>query len=67
LKLDNGSKLHLSNILYVLGLKNTLLSISCLEDKGERVSFVDVKILVWGKNSSIDNVSVIGIREGSLY
>lgn len=29
LKLENGAKLHLNNILYVPGLKKTLLSISC--------------------------------------
>ena len=67
LKLDNGSKLHLNNILYFLGLKKNLLSISCLDDKGERVSFVDGKVLVWGKDSSIDKARVIGVHEGSLY
>lgn len=33
LKLENGAKLHLNNILYVLGLKKNLLLISSLEDK----------------------------------
>jgi len=33
LKLENGAKLCLNNILYVLGLKKNLLSISFLEDK----------------------------------
>ena len=46
LKLENGAKLHLSNILYVLGLKNNLLSISCLEEKGDSVAFIDGKVLV---------------------
>ena len=32
LKLENGAKLHLNNILYVAGLKKNLLSISCLEE-----------------------------------
>ena len=67
LKLENGSKLHLNNILYVLGLKKNLLSISCLEDKGKRVAFVDGKLLVWGKYSSIDKARAIGVREGSLH
>lgn len=44
-----------------------MLSISCLEDKGDRVSFVDGKVLVWGKDSSINKAKVIGVREGSLY
>ena len=67
LKLESGSKLHLNNILYVPGLKKNFLSISCLEDKGDRVAFFDVKFLVLGKESSIDKAMVIGVREGSLY
>ena len=67
MKLENGAKLHLNNILYVPGLKKNLLSISCLEDKGDRVAFIDGKVLVWGKDSSIDKAMVIGVREGSLY
>ena len=66
LKLDNGAKLHRNNILYFPGLKKNLLSISCLEDKGDRVAFVDGKVLAWGKDSSIDKARVIGICEGSL-
>lgn len=66
LKLNIGSKLHLNNILYVPGLKSSLLSISCLEDKGERIVFVDGKVLVWGKYSSIEKAMIIGVREGSL-
>jgi len=67
LKLENGAKLHLNNILYVLGLKMNFLSISCLEDKEDRVSFVDGSVLVWGKYSSIDKARVIGVHGGSLY
>ena len=62
LKLENGSKLLLNNILCVPSLKKNLLSISCLEDKGERVAFIDGKVLVWGKDSSIDKARVIGVR-----
>jgi len=67
LQLDNGSKLHLHNIRYVLGLKKNLLSIYFLEDKGERISFVDGKVLVLGMNASIDKARVSGVSEGSLY
>ena len=49
LKLENGAQIHLNNILYVIGMKNNCLSISCLEDKGDRVTFVDGKVLVCGK------------------
>ena len=67
LKMENGAKFHLNNILYVPGLKKNLLSISCLEDKGDIVSFFDGKVLVWEKYSSIDKARVIGVHEGSLY
>jgi len=52
---------------YVPGLKENLLSISCLEDKGDRVAFVDSKFLVWGRDSSIEKAKVIGVCEGRLY
>ena len=67
LKIENGVKFHLNNILYVPGLQKNLLSISCLEDKGDIVSFFDGKVLVWRKYSSIDKARVIGVHEGCLY
>jgi len=41
LELEFGGNIHLNNILYVPGLKKNLLSISFLEDKGDKVAFVD--------------------------
>jgi len=35
-----------NNILYVPGLKKNLLSISCLDDKGDMIGFVYGKVLV---------------------
>jgi len=67
IELESGQNVHLTNILYLLGLKNNLVSISCLEDKGDRVAFVDRKVLVWPKGFSIDYARVIGIHEGRLY
>ena len=40
-QLDSRDTLHMSDILLVPGLKKNLLSVSALEDKGYRVSFVD--------------------------
>jgi hypothetical protein len=34
IKLESGNHVHLSNVLYVPGLEKNLVSISCLEDKG---------------------------------
>jgi hypothetical protein len=66
-KLKTGNNVHLSNVLYVLGLEKNLVSISCLEDKGNIIAFVDGKVLSWHKDSSIENARVIGNRESNLY
>jgi len=67
LELEYGGNIHLNNILFVQGLHKSLLSISSLEDKGDRVAFIDGKLVVWGKKSSIENGRMIGIWEGRLY
>jgi hypothetical protein len=66
-KLKTCNNVHLSNVLYVLGLEKNLVSISFLEDKGNQIDFVDGKVLSWHKDSSIENARVIGTREGNLY
>jgi hypothetical protein len=66
-KLESGIHVHLSNVLYVPGLEKNLVSISCLEDKGNRIAFMDGKVLSWHNNSSIEDARVIGSREGNLY
>jgi hypothetical protein len=66
-KLKTGNNVHMSNVLYVPGLAENLESISCLEDKGNIIAFVNAKVLSWPKDSSIENARVIGIHEGKLY
>jgi hypothetical protein len=66
-KLKTGNNVHLSNVLYVPGLEKNLISISFLEDKGNRIAFVYVKVLSWPRDSSIKNARVIGTHEGRLY
>ena len=39
-KLDSGKTMKMKDILFVLGLKKNILSISTLDTKGMRVSFV---------------------------
>jgi hypothetical protein len=58
-KLKTGNNVHLRNVLYVSGLKNNLVSISFLEDNGNRISFVDGKVLSWFRDSNIENARVI--------
>ena len=65
-KLKTGNNVHLSNVLYVPSLEKNLVSISCLEDKGNRIAFVDGKVLSWHKDSNIENARVIGIRKGNI-
>jgi hypothetical protein len=66
--LKSGNNVHLSNVLYVPGLENNLVSISCLESKGNRIAFVDGEVLLsWSRDSNIENAKVIGTREGRVY
>jgi hypothetical protein len=67
IKMKAGNYVHLINVLYVPGFEKNLVSISCLEDKGNRIAFMDGKVLSWHKDSSIENARVIGSREGNLY
>jgi hypothetical protein len=66
-KLKIGNNVHMRNVLYVPGLENNLVSISFLEYKGDRIAFVDGKVLSWSRDSNIDNARVIGTDEGRLY
>jgi hypothetical protein len=66
-KLESGNHVHLSNVLYVPGLEKNLVSISCLEDKGNKIAFIDEKVLSLESDSSIEDGRVIGRREGNLY
>ena len=59
--------MKMKKVLYVLGLKNILLSISSLDKKGYRVSFIYGKVLMWSKGKTIEDVMVIGEEEGGLY
>jgi len=47
LKLENGGNINLNNILFVPCLQKNPLSMSCLEDKGDRVAFINGKVVVW--------------------
>ena len=53
--LDFRKFLKMKNVLYVLGLKKNILSISTLDAKGMRVEFVDGQVLMWRKGKTIDD------------
>eukprot|EP00253_Pinus_taeda_P026491 PITA_26491 len=50
LKLNQGNTIHLPDVLYVPDLKNNLVSISAMEDKGYKVTFSDGKVRIWKNN-----------------
>jgi hypothetical protein len=66
-KLKTGNNVHLNNALYVPSLEKNLVSIYFLEDKGNKIAFVDGNVLSWDKDSIIENDRVIGSREGNMY
>jgi len=65
-RLESGKVMNMKEVLYVLGLKKNLLSISALEEKGFRVDFIDGQVLMWIKGKNFNNAVVIGIQ-GGLY
>jgi hypothetical protein len=57
----------LRDVLYVLGLKKNLVSVSTIEDRGIEVLFRDGKVLLYPKGSPLTSAKVIGIRHEKLY
>ena len=48
-KLDSRTSLNMEDVLYVLGLKKNILSISVLDAKGMRATYFDGKVLMFRK------------------
>ena len=57
----------MKDVLYVPGLKKNILSISALDAKGMRVTFVDGQVLMCPIEKTIDDAIVIGEQDGGLY
>ena len=66
-KIDFEKSLKMQDVLYVLGFKKNLLSISALYAKGIRVAFVDGQVLMWSRGKTIEDATVIGEEDGGLY
>jgi len=49
LQLDQSNSIHLQ-VLYVSDIKRNLVSMSTMEDKGYKVSFIDGKVRIWKNN-----------------
>jgi hypothetical protein len=54
-------------MLYVLGLKKNLLSISVMEERGFVVIFQKGKVLIRPEGASLDTAVKTKVREGNLY
>jgi hypothetical protein len=54
-------------VLYVLGLKKNLISVSTLQDRGIEVSFRRTKVFIHPNGSSLTSGQVIGVRDGKLF
>ena len=59
--------LRLTEVLYILGLKKNLVSVSFIEDKGFVVVFRDRQVLIYPKGGNITSVKVVGVRQGIMY
>ena len=52
--------MKMKDVLLVPGLKKNLLSISALDEKCMRVSFVYFQVLMWSRGKTVDDAIVIG-------
>ena len=62
-KLDSRKSMKMKDVLYVPGLKKNLLSISSLDKKGFRISFIDGRVFMWTKGKTINDAIEIGVEE----
>ena len=65
LHLNQGQTLHLQEVLYVPDLKKNFVSISAMEDKGFKVSFIYRKVRLWQRNPR--DAFTLGFRVKGLY
>ena len=66
-KIEFDKTLKMKDVLYAPGMKKNLLSISALDAKGMRVSFVDGQDLMLHKGKRIDDETMIGEEDRGLY
>ena len=59
-KKESRKYMTMKEVLFVLGLKKNLLSISVLYAKGMKVAFIDGQVIMWPKGKTINDAVVIG-------
>jgi hypothetical protein len=57
----------LRDVIYVVGLKKNLVSVSTIEDRGYEVLFCDGNVLLYPKGSSVTSAKLIWIQHENLY
>ena len=65
LHLNQGQTLHLQEVVYVPDLKKKLVSISAMEDKGFKVTFINGKVRLWQRNPR--DAFTLGFRVEGFY
>jgi hypothetical protein len=66
-KINSGTPMKKKDVLYVPSLTKNLLSISALEKKGFKVTFIDGEVLMWAKGKTMKEAIIIGKEEGVVY
>jgi hypothetical protein len=64
---DSMPPILFRDVLYVLGLKKNLISVSTLQDRGLEVTFISTEVLIHPQGSSLASGQVIGVRDGKLF
>ena len=64
---ESMSPMMLRDVLYVLGLKKNLVSVSMIEDQGLGVSFLDGHMNMFPNTAEPSSSVGIGVRCGKLY
>lgn len=66
-QLNSGESVLLHDVMYVPGLMKNLISISTLEDKGMKISFINRKFLTWSTDAPMKDAFTLGLRSEGLY
>eukprot|EP00253_Pinus_taeda_P003752 PITA_03752 len=59
--------LKVMDVLYVLGMKKNLISVSAMEEKGFDITFSGGRVLMHPRGASITSTKVIGVHSRKLY
>lgn len=60
-------RLRVMEVLYILGLRRNLISVSCIEDMGYVVVFRNGQVLMYLVGSSMSFTRAIGVRDDRLF